>query len=355
MFTQLADRHAADVKFAVKVAVASVSAFVLATLLGLPQGYWSVISALIVVQASVGGTVTAAQERAVGTVIGSLVGGAAAFFHPHSLISTSITLTVVVAVLAFAAAGRPMLRLAPITAAILLVATANQTNTLEIAAERIMEVLLGCAIGVVATLVVFPAHVDRDLAKEARAVAHDIAALLRGAPTRKRGPDGAHLLLGAQDAIRRKLAALEKTVTDARRAPGARSGAEARSSLARTLWRVRNDAVAVERALAAAPDATRRMVGPLADEVILAAADMLDEIAAGHDAAIARAETDAKLAALDDAVAHLRDGETVRLIDVAAAVPTMGLVFALRNLDANLGDLADRLGEAQERAQDSAD
>ncbi|GBD50766.1 FUSC family protein [Methylopila sp. Yamaguchi] len=344
-----ADRHAADLKFAAKVAVASASAFVAATLLSLPQGYWSVISALIVVQTSVGGTVAAAQERAVGTVVGAIVGGAAGFLHPQSLVATSVVLTATVALLAFAAAGRPMLRLAPITAAILLVATANQSGALVVAAERVAEVLLGCAIGVATTLIVFPAHVDRDLAREARGVAKDIAALLRGAPTRRRGPEGAHALLGAQDAIRRKLAALEKTVADARRAPGARSGAEGRAALARTLWRVRNDAVAVERALNAAPDVTRRLVGPLADAVILAAADMLDSVAAGRDVTVERDEAEARLAALDDAVAHLRDGETVRLIDVAAAVPTMGLVFALRNLVGNLADLSDRLGEAKER------
>ncbi len=353
MQLRLPDRHVADLRLAAKVAAAAVSAFVLATLLQLPQGYWSVISALIVVQASVGGTVAAAQERAVGTLAGALVGGAAAFLHPHSLIATSVTLTVVVAALSFAAAGRPMLRLAPITAAILLVATANQTNTLEIAAERVLEVLIGCAIGVVATLVVFPARADHDVAREARAIAGDLAALLHGAPGRRRGPDTAHILLGVQDSIRRKLAALEKTVADARRAPGGRARAEARAALARALWRVRNDAVSVERALAAAPDATRRMVGPLADETILAAADMLGDISAGRDSAVARAEVERRLAALDDAVAHLRDGETVRLIDVAAAVPTMGLVFALRNLAGNLGDLADRLGEAREIAAEA--
>jgi len=350
MQIRLPDRHAADLRFAIKVATASVAAFVIATLLQLPQGYWSVISALIVVQASLGGTVAAAQERAVGTVVGSLVGGAAAFLHPHSLLGTSVTLTVTVAALAFAAAGRPMLRIAPITAAILLVATANQANTFETALERIIEVLIGCAIGVVTTLLVFPARVDRDLAREARAIAGDLAALLRGAPARRRDPDAAHALLGAQDAIRRKLAALEKTVADARRAPGARAAAEARAALARTLWRVRNDAVAVERALAAS-DAARGLLGPAADAMILAAADMLAEIAAGRSVEEARSQMQARRADLDDAVSHLRDG--AEEVDVGAAVPTMGLVFALRNLAGNLGDLADRLGEARAAAVDA--
>jgi uncharacterized membrane protein YccC len=350
MTLRLTDRHAADLRLAAKVAVAAGSAFVLATLLNLPQGYWSVISALIVVQGSVGGTLAAAQERAVGTLVGAAVGGVAAFLHPHSLVTTSVTLTVVVAALAFAAAGRPMLKLAPVTAAILLVATANQPDQLAVAVERVLEVTLGCVVGVVVTLAVFPNRLDRDIAREARLIVADLARLLRGAPDRRRDPDSAHLLLGQQDAIRRKLAAFEKSVADARRAPGGRATAEARSALARTLWRVRNDSVAVERALAAAPDAARRIVGPSAADLLLTAADLLDALAAGDDPGPAREQLALKRAALDDAVAHIRDGESAVGIDVGDAVPTLGLVFALRNLSGNLSDLADRLGEARDVA-----
>lgn len=350
MTFRLPDRTVADLRLAAKVAVAAAGAFVLATLLNLPQGYWSVISALIVVQGSFGGTLAAAQERAVGTLVGAVVGGVAAFLHPHSLLTTSITLTITVAALAFAAAGRPMLKLAPVTAAILLVATANQPDQLLVAVERVLEVMLGCAVGVVSTLLVFPARLDRDLAREARAIAGDLSALIAGAPVRDRSPDKLHVLLGLQDTLRRKLATFEKSVADARRAPGARAAAEARSALARTLWRVRNDAVAMERALAAAPDAARKIVGPAADSVILGAADLLDALAQGRDPSAARTELDARRAALDEAVAHIRDDGANEDLDVAAAVPTLGLVFALRNLTGNLGDLADRLGEARETA-----
>ncbi len=350
MAFHVTDRQRADLRLAAKAAAAAGAAFVLATLLQLPQGYWSVISALIVVQASVGGTLVAAQERAAGTFAGALVGAAVAYLHPHSLVSTSLALTATVGLLAFAAAGRPMLRLAPVTAAILLVATANQPDSFVVAVERVLEVTLGCAIGVAATFVVFPSRLEGDIARDAREIAGDLAALLRGGPDRRRDPDAAHLLLGEQDAIRRKLAAFEKAVADAKRAPGARAAAEARAALARTLWRVRNDAVAVERALAAAPDAARERVGPAAKALILAAADLLDDLAARRDPSAARERTALRRAELDDSVAHLREDDASATVDVAEAVPTLGLVFALRNLAGNLGDLADRLGEAREAA-----
>lgn len=345
---RLNDKQAKDLRLAAKVAVAAGGAFVLATLLNLPQGYWSVISALIVVQGSVGGTLVAAQERAVGTLLGAAVGGAAAFLHPHSLIQTSVALTVTVAVLAFVAAGRPSLRLAPVTAAILLVATANQSDSLVFAGERVLEVLLGCAVGIAATALVFPARLDRDLTWEARGIAADIATLLRGGPNRVEDPNAAHALMGTQDMIRRKLSAFERSIADARRVPGFRAMTETRATLARTLWRVRNDAIATEKALTAAPAAARRALGAAVPDLIAAQADLLDAVARGEPVdAAATAGIDARLSAVDQAVERIRRGE-VEGLDVAATVPTMSLVFALRSLTRNLDDLAQRLGETKQ-------
>ncbi len=57
--------------------VASLATFVLAEALGLPQGYWAVITALIVTQSSVGGSLKAAFDRFLGSVIGACYGGGA--------------------------------------------------------------------------------------------------------------------------------------------------------------------------------------------------------------------------------------------------------------------------------------
>ena len=49
------------------------AALYLATWLNLPHPYWSVISAIVVIQASVGGGVlTVARDRAIGTATGAL-------------------------------------------------------------------------------------------------------------------------------------------------------------------------------------------------------------------------------------------------------------------------------------------
>ena len=68
---------------ALRMTASSLAAFALATLLGLPQGFWAVITALIVTQANVGGSLKAAFDRFVGSVCGAIYGGAVAFAIPH--------------------------------------------------------------------------------------------------------------------------------------------------------------------------------------------------------------------------------------------------------------------------------
>ena len=55
--------------------VASVATFVLAHVLGLQQGFWAFITALIVTQSSVGGSLKAAADRFAGSVSGPSTAG----------------------------------------------------------------------------------------------------------------------------------------------------------------------------------------------------------------------------------------------------------------------------------------
>ena len=49
-------------------------AFALGELLGVKQVYWAVLTAVIVMQASVGGSLKATSERLVGTAVGAIWG-----------------------------------------------------------------------------------------------------------------------------------------------------------------------------------------------------------------------------------------------------------------------------------------
>jgi uncharacterized membrane protein YccC len=117
----------AALRLCVRMTVAGLLAYALAILFGLPQGYWAVFSAIIIMQASVGGSVKAAIDRLIGTLGGAIAGGVVAFFVPHNdPISLGIALVIALAPLTLVAAINPNYRIAPLTAVIVLLTPGAQ-------------------------------------------------------------------------------------------------------------------------------------------------------------------------------------------------------------------------------------
>ena len=127
---------------ALRMMAASLAAF------GLPQGFWAVITALIVTQANVGGSLKAAFDRFAGSVCGAVYGGAVAFAVPHDgWMARAAALVVAVAPLSVLAASSAGFRVAPITAIIVLLGTAGATlGPVGFAVDRILEVGLVWAV-----------------------------------------------------------------------------------------------------------------------------------------------------------------------------------------------------------------
>ena len=98
-------RHKPKLWLALRMTVSSALALVAALLLALAQGYWTVLTAVIVTQTSVGGSVKAALDRLGASVLGAMYGAAVTFFIPHQdPVSTVVALVVAVAPLAVLAA-----------------------------------------------------------------------------------------------------------------------------------------------------------------------------------------------------------------------------------------------------------
>lgn len=125
--------------------VAGGLAYGLAELFALPQGYWSVFSAIIIMQASVGASVKATLDRLVGTVRGAVAGGVVAYFMPRDdTVLLGIALVIALVPLTFVAALRPNYRIAPLTAVIVLLTPgAQQIGPVVSAFNRILEITLG--------------------------------------------------------------------------------------------------------------------------------------------------------------------------------------------------------------------
>jgi hypothetical protein len=174
-------------KAGLRTAVAGSLALLIAQLLALPQGYWSVMTAIVIMQTRLGASLKAAGDRVLGTLAGAAFGFVVALLTPSTPGWTWVGLIVSIGVLGMLAAYRPSYRVAPMTAAIVLVATPSHAVALISATHRVTEILIGCAVGILVSLVVTPARSDTSLRNEAN---HAIGLLVKLIGLEIAGPSG---------------------------------------------------------------------------------------------------------------------------------------------------------------------
>lgn len=135
-----------------QLAAAVVIAYFASAILGLPEHLWAVMTALIVLRPSSGGTWDAGWDRARGTLIGAL-GGLLGVFLEHHGAPPLATLLATVAVLSFASAASPALRSAPVAALIILGAgDIAGHSALQVAVVRVLQILLGVGVAMAVAL-----------------------------------------------------------------------------------------------------------------------------------------------------------------------------------------------------------
>jgi uncharacterized membrane protein YccC len=204
-----------QLRFSVRVTVAAISALLIAQFFALPlHGLWVVLTATVITQLSVGGSLGAGLEYVLGTLGGAIYGGLVGVLIPHTTELAQIAvLALSVAPLAFAAALNPNFRVAPFSAVlVLLISDQLGEGPIQSALTRLLEVALGGVIAVTVSLLVFPERAHR-LALEAAArvldeMARDLSAILTGF---LKGPVRTHLHL-IQDRIGRAIADLQSVV-----------------------------------------------------------------------------------------------------------------------------------------------
>jgi uncharacterized membrane protein YccC len=145
-----------ELSHAAKILVACALAYSITWLLHLPEGYWCLITVIIVTHPDLPGTLTASRDRLVGTLIGAAVGAIAIAVHLRG-IPTLPLYAVGLVPLAILTAVWPSLRLSCITLTIVLLPSAEGTDFSR-PMYRVLEILLGTAI---ATVVALPALLRR--------------------------------------------------------------------------------------------------------------------------------------------------------------------------------------------------
>jgi len=343
--------HRAEIALSLRITAAGLIAFALGELLGVQQVYWAVLTTVIVMQASVGGSLKATLDRLVGTAAGGLWGAAVAGAMPHdTVVGTAGALAAALVPLALLVAWWPSYRVAPVTAIIVLLVPHGEATPLDAAVERLIEIALGCAVALGVALAVTPSRAHRLLytaAGDALAPVRElIALLLAGAAA----PVDAAAVLVLHDRIRATVERCAAAAGDAARERASYlSDAPDPDPLVRSLRRISHDLVMLARALPTPlPEPVR---GRLAKPAQRAAA-ALDAFLAGLAEALKQGAASPSLEPVKQSVADYeaaiaairRDGLIVPL-PAEDAERIFGVAFALQQLLGNIEDLANRATE----------
>lgn len=341
-------RRGPELRQTLRVTVAAAAAFIAYKLLNLQQGYWAIFTVLIVMQGSIGGTLGAATERMIGTLAGAVLGGIAAALHDGSTFKLGTALVIVTGLGVWGASLRPQLRIAPVTAAIMLLSAPPGVPVHTFVVDRIIEIALGGVIGVLATVLIFPARSHGVVITRSVAVLRRIQHLLQSeADAIERGealpPSNEH------PALRQALTSVEQAMNDANRERASRLASHTiPPSIPRTLWRIRNDLVHVGSVLnKPLPEAIISNLAPAAANLLRAEAAFVGHCATGlgDGTAVSRENVSAIYLAFTEAFDKLRQAGVTRTLDFDAAGRVFGLAFTLESLHRDLSDLADRINE----------
>jgi uncharacterized membrane protein YgaE (UPF0421/DUF939 family) len=151
-----------------KTALAALVAALACEAFGLSQPLWAVIPAIIVMQADLGGSVHAGWIRLSGTLIGALAGVLMGLLIPEQttamVLAVFFTLVLCTLIPGFGEA----VRLAGITAAIVLLLDEPHQSVVQAGMLRFLETALGIAVALVVSFLVFPSRAATRLAKGLR-------------------------------------------------------------------------------------------------------------------------------------------------------------------------------------------
>jgi len=254
-------------KLALRVSIAGTLAFAITKIFNLPQGYWAAITAVVITQASVGGSLKAAVERFMGTLAGAIYGGVVAAVVPHgSPLGMGLAIFIGLLPLALLAAVKPSFRVAPVTSLIMLLPQAGQTiGPFAGPIDRVAEISLGNIVGVVVSLFVLPARAHTLMMEAAARVVSLNADLIElHVGELLDATKGRSALQTIHPQIRAALKKAEAAAEEAARERRSHlTDAADPEPLIRTLYRVRHDLVMIGRASASPlPERIRDRLGP---------------------------------------------------------------------------------------------
>jgi uncharacterized membrane protein YccC len=347
--------HHAELRLSLRVTLSGVLTLMVSHLFQLRYPLWAVLTAVLLTQLNVGRSLKATTDYLAGTLGGAVFAGVIGALIPHNNpVGLTIVLAVTLLPVALIAAENPRFSAAPFTAVLVLLApTITHLGPIASAFERMVEVAIGCIVGLAVSLAVLPSRAY-DAALEAagrmlKMIARSLPELFRGLT---QGRDEAPKPSVLQN-IDLAYAAIHAIAVECmhERSTYLRSGPDL-GPLLRTLGRLRDDLAMIERtASPSLPEPFRLRIGPALHSVDDATAEFFR---ANGEALLARgkpAPCRPVEAALDDfaaAMAALRHQDLQQALPADLAERVFALAFALEQLRRNCRDLERRVAEHAE-------
>jgi uncharacterized membrane protein YccC len=340
-------RHRVELRLCLRVCVSAMLALEAAHLLDLPLALWTVLTAVILTQISVGSSLKATLDYLASTIGGAIYAGAVGALIPHTNeLAVLGALAVAVAPAALLAATNPRFRAAPFTAVMVFFAPSiTHAGPIASAFERVIEVAVGAIVGLLVSLFVLPARAQElGVAAASRMLTAMAAALPQLAAGFTQGIDEA-AIRRIQDGLGDALARLNAIAPEAHheRATGIAAGPHF-GPLLRTLLRLRHDLVMIGRSALAPlpPSLTTRLAGRIV-RVVDAAADYLRAGSAAlraQDRPPPLGPFEAALDAYNAEFAAVRREGLTRDLSNEVVEPLFALGFTLDQMHQHLVDLA---------------
>ncbi|MDD4731273.1 MAG: FUSC family protein [Desulfovibrio sp.] len=187
-------------RHALKTAMAAYLSVLVSIWAGLEYGYWAAISAVIVMQADLGGSIRIGLWRLMGTFVGAVVGILCLFIYPASPFLLAVGVFAVILVCSSVPALRASFRIAGITVAIVVLGAPSTVSPIFVGMERFLEIAVGVFSAVLISGLVWPSHAAGILRTELSLQLLEAASLYRAAME--------HLLSGAPPVDKDRLDAL---------------------------------------------------------------------------------------------------------------------------------------------------
>jgi uncharacterized membrane protein YccC len=322
----------AELRLVVRATLAAALSLLISNAFALPQAYWAALSALIIVQLSLVATLGAGFDRILGTLAGAVAGAVVALAGEALDLPRVVTLVLAVAPLTLLAAMRPNFRVAPVTAAIVILANPSDVSPLISALHRVAEISIGTVTGVIVSVLVFPLRARRVALERSAELLKLFGELLALHLTPSAGRD-AQAVNRLNDRVFAELSRIATAAQETRREHALHLVAEPiQDRLQRGLRRLRSDVAFVGRATTAHADKDWQAFNPVLAEL----------------AAALRADFDMLAASLLGPTPHpdfvAADHALEKLRDVAGQTPALaGLPFVIETLRRDLDDLVEAL------------